>query len=276
MKKSFLKSITNSTIALCLLVAFTTSCSSDDNEDPDIIFTNLTANKTYEYVDKPISLNIEGSGYDYISVTSTNPLVTITKTASSTYEIAATKTMTANVKVELSNNSKTGTKNISLRFCEHGVITNNTVDGIKVDVDKTVTVLALLGEPNDKINSSDNLSEIWRYPSKGLALQIIKQTLIVNEIYLYSSYYFINNSDNTKTYYTNYPYEIGNAWLINDNATTMDMVRNTLGTPTKGSATSDTTLNVYYQYPTQNIVFNFFSDTEDNYTGKKIIKFTVY
>ena len=93
---------------------------------------------------------------------------------------------------------------------------------------------------------------------------------------MYSNYYFNTNSSNVQTNYTNYPYEIGNSWKINNSSATMEMIVSKLGLPTiKGTSTTSLT-NRYYQYSNERIVFRFFSDSEDNYTGKKIIYFAVY
>jgi hypothetical protein len=49
------------------------------------------------------------------------------------YEIKSSIATSANIKVELSNNSFKEFKNITLNFYEHGVKDYTTVEGIKVN-----------------------------------------------------------------------------------------------------------------------------------------------
>lgn len=275
MNKTFIKSLIYSFLTLSFAFFFFTSCSTDD-KDPAIVFTSLEANKTQTYIESAITLNFSGTGYSDISVTSTNTAVKITKTSSTSYEISSTIATSANIVVALKNNSYNESKNITLNFYEHGIKNFNTVEGIKVDVDLSSKITTLLGEAENKTNSTDGLTEYWYYYTKGISFSITKLSSIVNQIDLYSSNYYYVNSANTQTSYTNYPYEIGNSWKINNSTTTMDMIVTQLGIPnTKGTSTTSST-NRYYQYSAQNIVFRFYSDSEDNYTGKKIIYFSVY
>lgn len=274
MRKSLNKSIFNSILSLSLVVFFLASCSADD-KDPAVVFTSLDANKTETYTEGTIILNLAGTGYTDIIATSSNTTIKITKVASTIFEITSAKATQALVFVELKNNTNHEIKSITLNFYEHGVKDLNTVEGIKVNVDLSTKVTSLLGEPDIKTASTDGLSEYWRYASKGIMFTIIKSSLIVNQIDLFSSNYFFTNSANLQVSYTNYPYEIGNGWKINS-STTMEMVVAQFGTPTiKGTSTTSTT-NRFYQYSNQKIVFRFYSDSEDNYTGKKIILFSAY
>jgi uncharacterized protein (DUF736 family) len=274
MKKSFLKTVTTSLLTLFIATLLSTSCSSDDEKDPAVVFTSLSANKTDVFIEEIIILNLEGSGFSDVTVASNNTSVKINKVTSTIYEISSTVATATNIYVSLSNNTYKEHKSITLNFCEHGVKDFNTVEGIKVNVDKSSKVLNLLGEPATKTNSPDGLSEYWRYTSKGLGIVVVKSSTTVEQIDILSSNYYYTNSANTQVPYTNYPYEIGNGWKINS-TTTMDMVVVKLGNPTLKSTTSATT-NRAYQYSTQRIVFRFYSDSEDNYIGKKIILASVY
>ncbi|MFM9825675.1 hypothetical protein [Flavobacterium sp.] len=262
-------------LPLCLVILLSISCSSD-NKDPTILFTSLKANKEFVFTEDPIVLSIDGTGYTTISVTSTNPAISITKATSTSYEIKSTVATTAYIYVELTNNANKEFKYITLNFYEHGVKDYTTVEGIKVNYDGSAKVLALLGEPDKKLDSSTGTLEYWNYGSKGLNLTIIKSSSVVESISILSSNFIYTNSSNVQTNYTNYPYEIGNSWKINNSSTTMDMIVSKLGLPTiKGTSTTSLTLR-YYQYSTQKLIFRFYSDSEDNYTGKKIINFVVY
>ncbi|SHG32961.1 hypothetical protein SAMN05443549_103278 [Flavobacterium fluvii] len=274
MKKSFFKNSISTILVLCLVMLLA-SCSSDE-KDPAIVFTSIEANKTDIYIDGTITLNIKASGYKDINVITSNTKIKITKVASTIYEISSTEATSAKIHVILSNNTYKDTKNIDLTFAEHGVKNYNTVEGIKVNADLSSKVLSLLGEPDIKTNSTDGLSEYWRYASKGLGIIIIKSSTIVDQIDMYSSNYFYTNSANAQVSYTNFPYEIGNGWKINSATTTMDMVVTLLGVPTIKSTSATSTTNRAYQYATQKLVFRFYSDTEDNYIGKKIIYLSVY
>lgn len=274
MKKSFLKKVTTTLLTLFIATLLSTSCSSDDEKDPIVVFTSLSADKTDVFIEDVIVLNFEGTGFSDVNIASNNTSVKITKVTSTIYEISSTVAATTNIYIALSNKTYKEHKSITLNFCEHGVKDFNTVEGIKVNVDKSSKVLSLLGEPDTKMNSTDGLSEYWRYVSKGLGIVVVKSSTTVEQIDILSSYYYYTDSANTQVPYTNYPHEIGNGWKINS-TTTMDMVVAKLGNPTLKSTTSATT-NRAYQYSTQRIVFRFYSDSEDNYTGKKIIYFSVY
>jgi hypothetical protein len=263
-------------LSLCLISMLSISCSSDSGGDPDVVFTSLTASKTFLYTEETVYLSFDGTGYENVIVSSTNPSVTITKATSTLYEIKSTLAGAANVYIELSNNSNKEFKNITLNFHEHGVKDYTTVEGIKVNYDGSAKVLSLLGEPDYKSDSTSETSEYWHYGSKGLKFTITKSSSVVNQIDMFSSYYYYTNGANQQITYTNYPYEIGNSWKVNNNNTTMDMIINQLGAPTLKSTSTTSLTNRLYQYSTQKLVFRFYSDSEDNYTGKRINYFSVY
>lgn len=271
MKKSTIKDLTNKLVPLLFILLVTISCSSDDEKGTEVVFTSLEANKTHAFIEEPITLNLQGTGYTDVNVTSSNTKIKITKVASSVYEISSTEATNAKIYVELKNNSDVEIKNIDLTFAEHGVKNSNTVEGITVNLDNSAKVVKLLGEPDLKSDSTDGLSESWSYTSKGLTVIIVKKTTTVNQINMLSSNYFITNKENIKVNYTNYPYEIGYGWKVN--STTMDIVVNQLG----NIATKSSTLtNRAYNYTGLKMVFRFYSDSEEDYTAKKIIYFSVY
>lgn len=275
MKTKLFNRITNSILALSLLLLTITSCSSD-NPEPDIVFTNLTVSKTRGYIEDFIILDIEGTGYTNVSVSTIDPSTTVTKKSTTSYEISASKTTYANIKVDLTNGSKKESKNQTLNFYEHGVLNFDTVEGLKVDGSTTSFATTLLGEPDYKTEIGSGY-ESWKYLSKGISLSVNTTTSLIYNIDIYGSNYYYTNTDNIKTYYTTYPYEIGNGWKINNSATTMDMVVAKLGTPTLiTSSISGSSLNVSYKYTlSKNLTFHFYSDSESNYTGKKIISFSI-
>lgn len=276
MKTLSIKNIINTIFPIYLIILFSVSCSSDDDKDTEVVFTSLEASKTNAFIEETITLNFNGTGYTDVNVTSSNPLIKINKAANSVYEISSTERTYAKIYVELKNNTNSQIKNIDLLFVEHGVKDSNIAEGIRVNSDNSSKVLKLLGEPDIKSDSEDGLSEYWRYASRGLRITIIKKTTIVNEIDMYSSNYSFTNKENVNVNYTNYLYEIGNGWKINNSATTMDMVVNQLGSPSSKSTSSTSPTNRTYEYANQRMLFRFYSDSEDSYTGKKIISFSIY
>lgn len=96
-------------------------------------------------------------------------------------------------------------------------------------------------------------------------LGVVKKTNIITQIHIKSSDY---------TGYTNYPYEIGNGWKINNSTSTMDKVFTKFGKPTTKNTSSPTFRT--YGYTPEGLTFGFFSDSEDNYTDKKIVYLTIY
>lgn len=273
MKKTFLKKVSTTLLTLFIAALISTSCSSD--EDPQVVFTSLTANKTDAFIEEVIVLNLEGTGFTDATLASADKTIKISKVSTTIYEISATTAIATNIYVTLSNNTYKVNKSIALNFYEHGVKNYKTVEGITVDIDKSAKIITLLGEPDTKTTTSDGLSEHWRYASKGINFLITKSNSIVNQADLFSSFYYYTNSANAQISYTNYPYEIGNTWKINS-TTTMDMIIAKLGTPTAKSTSTSSVTNRAYQYTNPRIVFRFYSDSEDNYTGKKIIFVSIY
>lgn len=279
MKNLSIKNLSSTILSLCLIALFSISCSSDDekeqdtNTEPAVVFTSLESDKTISYIEDAITVNIEGTDYTDINLTSSNTKIKITKVTSSIYEISSTEATTAKIYAEIKNSTSTKNKNIDLTFIEHGVKNSRTVEGITVDVDKSAKVSSILGEPEQKTTSPDGLSEAWNYPAKGLNIIIVKKNSIVNQINILTSNYFITKNEE-KISYTNYPYEIGNGWKVNN--TTMDMVVTELGTPSRKSTHETSLNNRAYEYATQKFAFRFYSDSEDNFTGKKIIYFSIY
>lgn len=271
MKKLSIKNITTSILTLCLIGLLSVSCSSSDETpepDPTVEFTKFDVSKTDAFIEDKILIEFEGNGYTDLVITSDNPAVTITKKAATTFELSSATSANAYIYVALNNKTKKASKGINISFNEHGTKDFNTVEGIKKDVDNSSKVLTLLGEPDQKADSSsDPTLEIWTYGTKGLAFFVIKSTTIVKQINMYSSYYDYK----TSTAFTNYPYTIGNGWKINNDATTMDMIVNELGTPSSKSTSATSSTNRGYTYVNKQLTFRFYSDSEDNFAGKKII-----
>lgn len=275
MRKSFLKNGTRTILTLCLVMLLA-SCSSDD-KDPEVVFTSLEASKKDAFIEETITLNLEGTGFTDVSLASSNTSVKISKVSSTIHEISSSVATTTNIHVALSNNTNKANKSITLNFHEHGVKNFNTAEGIRPNIDKSSKVLSLLGEPTQKSTSSSGLIEYWTYPSKGISIAITKSSTVVNNINIYSSNYFINLENGSKLNYTNYPYEIGNGWKINNVNTTMDMVITKLGAASEKFSSTDpaSTLRTY-RFASQNMYLSFYGTTEDDYAGKTIKAFVIY
>lgn len=277
MRKLSIKNITGSILTLCVAVLFFASCSSSDDEDPAVVFTSLTTNKTDAFIEDIIVLNLEGTGYTDANLASNNTSVKITKVSSTIYEISSTVAATTNIYVALYNNTHKEHKSVTLNFYEHGIKDLNTVEGIKPNIDKASKVLSLLGEPDQKITSPTALTELWAYSSKGFGIVITKSSTIVSNINIYSSNYYNIQENGSKVYYINYPYDLGNGWKINNANTTMDMIIAKFGAATTKNSSSDPASTVRsYGFAYQNRYFNFYGNTVDDYSGKKIISVTVY
>jgi hypothetical protein len=263
-------------LPFCLFLFLCFSCSSDD-KDPEVVFNSLNATKTVLYTEDKTTITIDGTGYTESSLTTSNPYVKITKVTSNTFEVSSTKGTTATIYAEIKNNSYNKMQSITLNFAEHGVVNFNTVEGITRITDKTDKILKLLGEPDDKIDLSSGQTTNWNYPKKGLTFIIDKMTSTVIGMSLYSSNFYYFNSNNTTISFYNYAYGLGNGWYINNLNTTMDMVVNKFGTPTgKSTSTSGSSTLRMYQFSSQRLTFRFYSDSEDNFAGKKIVNLIIY
>lgn len=262
---------------LSVVLLFAVSCSKTDVEDPAVVLTSVTASKTDLFTDQIATITLEGTGYTDAYLTCSNTKVKITKVASTVFEISATEATTALIYAELKNKTKNQIKTTTLTFAEHGVKNFNTVEGIKVNTDGSAKVVRLLGEPELKSTSTDKLTDYWTYFSKGIYIIINNNNSVVDQINLNSSnYYYTNPTTNVVTRYTDYGYEIGNGWKINNVATTMDLVVAKLGINYTKSTSPTSLTNRSYQYTTDRLVFNFYSDTEDDFTNKRIIRFSIY
>lgn len=276
MKELSLKKNCNTIIALCLVVLLA-SCSSSDEKDPAVVFTNISSTKTYAFIEDKITLTIEGSGYTDIIIKSNNDKVRITQITSTVFELSASEASNATIYAELKNNTYKETKNITIGFVEHGIQNLKTVEGIKVLADNSDKLVRLLGEPLLKTSSTSGLTEFWSYPSKGLGFIITKSSKIVNSITIYSSNYLITLEDKSKVYYTNYSYDLGNGWKINNLGTTVDAIITKLGAPSEKISSSDpsSTLRTY-RFSNENIFITFFANAEDDYFGKTIKSLIIY
>lgn len=276
MKKLSVKNLTSIFITLCLVALLSVSCSSDEEKDPAVVFTSLEASKTDAFIEEKIILNLAGTGFTDVNLASSNSSVKITKVTSTIYEISSSVAVTTNVFVSLSNKTYKESKSVALNFCEHGIKDFNTVEGIKVNIDKSSKVLSLLGEPDNKSTSTSGTIEFWRYSSKGLFFAIIKSSNVVDNINVYSSNFYNTLENGTKLYYTNYPYDIGNGWKINNPNTTVDMIITKLGAPEKNPNPDPVSTLRTYRFANQNMYLSFYGATEDDYVGKPIKSLILY
>ena len=264
-----------SLIILSFVLFFSISCTKTEvvAEDPAVVFTNMTASKTELFIDDVVTITVEGSGFTDANLTTSNSKIKITKLASTVFEISSKEALTAIIYAELKNKSKSQVKSTTINFSEHGVKNFNTVEGIKVNTDKTDKVLKLLGEPDFKSESTDGTFEFWRYTSKGFDFAIKKSSKNVESATLLSSNTIIT-IDNVNIRYTNYPYEIGNGWKINDSNTTMDLIVNKFGIPTRKTNSVGTLF--LYEYLSIKSLFYFNSASLDDFDKKVITRFVVY
>ncbi|WP_418263345.1 hypothetical protein [Flavobacterium faecale] len=248
------------------------SCSSDD-KDPNVIFNTMSANKTDVYIEEPIAITLEGTGFTETNLTSTNSKIKITKISNTSYEVSSTEATTGKIYAELKNKSNSQSKNINLSFYKHGIIDFKTVEGITVNSDTSDKIIKLLGEPEVKTDlTASTPAEKWEYTSKGVNFIVIKSTKLVTIANVNSSNFYTFLSDGiTKLTYTKYPYEIGNGWKIDLSTTTMTNVINKLGTDyIKSSSTTNMLRNYKFSFDNQKVYFYFYADTEDDYSGKTI------
>lgn len=272
MKTNFSRNRSFPFLVLILTAAFIFSCTSEDT-DPQPTFNRFETSSADVFVGDIITIKFEASEYTDLKISSNNPEVTITETTPFVYEITATTATSTYINVLISNNTKNAKKSVNVNFHNHGVSNLNTVEGIKVDADKSSKIIALLNEPDYIADSSDGLSKIWYYPSKGLAIYVNKETNIVDQIDMFDYHYSYTDNNKVKTYFTTYPYKIVNDWNLNDINYTIELVVEEYGTAGKIIEMEN---SKSYQYGNKGFVFSYFSNSDDDYTGKKIINFSIY
>lgn len=265
--------ITNRLFSLGLAVLFLVSCSSSEDAAPEVTFTAMTASKTDVFIDQPITITVDGTGYTDVNLTSSNSKIKITKLTTTTFEVSSTAATTAVVYAELKNSSSTKTKSVDVNFASHGVLNFKTAEGITINVDTSDKILRLLGEAEVKTDiTASSPAENWEYPSKGISFIVIKSSKLVSVAKVNTSNFYALQSDGvTKVTYTKYPYEIGNGWKLDQSTATMTQVIAKYGSDyTKSSSTTTTLRNYKYTIDSQKAYFYFYSDSEDDYIGKTI------
>ena len=243
-----------------------------------MVFTSLTANKKDVFIEEPIVISLEGTGYTETNLTTTNSKVTITKITNTVYEISSTEATVCKLYAELKNGSKTQFKYVDLYFYQHGILNFKTVEGITVNSDTSDKISKLLGEPDVKSNSTSGLSEYWRYFDKGLSFTVLKSNQLVDAINVYSSNFSYTSESNITKYYVSYSYEIGNGLKIN--TSTMDAAIAILGTPVEKTSNPTDPTSTFRQYKftyqNQNMYLGFYGATVEDYTNKSIKSLLLY
>ena len=272
-------------IALFMIMTFSESCSKDDN---DVIptkektipleFTSLTASKIHSFVDEPILLTIEGSGFSEVSVVSgeADPSkVIISKIDTKHYKISALETLRPTI-VHVSLDGEL--KSIDLNFYEHGVKNFNTVEGIQIGIDKKNLIEALLGEPEAIVASSSTSGdfEYWYYFTKGFYLFMDNSTEFPVYARVYGDFIWARTINDSVVFGSPYNYEIGNSWLLSGpSRILMNDVVDKYG-PRDGESIAPSSSSKRYDYDSIRTYFYFFSDDIDNYNDKRVEYISVY
>jgi len=291
------------------------SCSSDDSDtntdtEPNIVpeiskplvvtpkLNDLDFSKNKAFKEEAIILNINGSDFTDVEVTSSNSNATIKELTPTTYEITASDAGETTITARLLNGTATQSRSIKLEFIEHGVFNSSIVEGITIDASNKDNVLDLLGEPEGKFNSTNSTgteSEIWIYASKGFSFNI-RSNNIVQTARLYPSNTSLPINGGERIAVNPYTYLINEELRINSPTATMDDViaafeepehllndgDNSFPTPLTSTKQelSAATVNRdpifayrYFENRDSNlsIAFEFISDNIDNYTTKPII-----
>jgi len=264
----------NHFFALSILALFIIGCST--NEDQPIVFKSLTTSKGFNFIEETASIIIDGTEYSDADVSSNNSIVTITKLSETNYAIEASEAGNVTISVQLKNNDYRETKSIDLEFYEHGVKDFKVVEGIKLNIDKTGKILALLGEPDAKTLNFDASREFWYYFSEGVELVAIKATDIVTDAVVFpvpwsTTVNGVSVSGNV------YPYDIANNWNISNGQLIMDEVIEKLGEPDSkfNSNTTGSRLKRYV-YSSPNAGFRFYSDDLNDYSNKPVSYIVIY
>lgn len=260
--------------ALTIITLFFSACSKDDDaiKDNPVVFKSLTASKEVSFIDESITLNIDGEEFTDVVITSSNPSITVSQVSSTTYTVSASKATKATISVQLKNNSYTEKESIALNFYEHGVIQYKFVEGIEIGVDKTDKIIALFGEPEAKEVPSTGNYDYWYYYSKGFSIVIHKTAKIAVDIRIYNEGWS-RIMDDKIVNFSVYPYSIVGAWNFSTAPVNMDAIVNLLGQPlSKHESTTDNLK--WYVY--KDVVFFFFSDSIDDYIGKKVTFMDIY
>lgn len=251
-----------------------------------MVFSGIEISQNFAFIEDVVSLNINASGYGEIEVTSNNSeIVSVTSVGDGIYEVSATEAVDVNIYVKLKdkNGDATGAfKTANVTFCEHGVKNFDTVEGIKIDTDKSAKVIQVKGEPElkrDLFSDDVKVGEKWYYFSKGVyfSMQDIGDSKLVQSCCFYG---FTGSVTYDEVSYnvTKFPYEIGFSLKLSDNNSTMDTVVSELGSPSQKRDYSASTRNNSYLYTntTQSVRFYFLGDTAEDYAGQKIYAFIIY
>lgn len=279
------------TLSILFLSIFILSCSSSDDsivepelptvietppvETNPIIINNITSSKELAFTDETITLNIDASGYSNLDVTSTSSNVSITKTSDTTYNVNTTDAEDIIIQLAFSFNDFIETETINLSFFKHGVIDYNIVEGIEIDVDTSDKIISLLGEPSLTESNNSGTAMRWHYFDLGMRFEVLTDTNVVNEVRLYGREFdrTANGISNTSGIYQ---YEIGESLKISNSQLTTDVVLNTFEFDNeKGTESADNNL-FFINYPRIGVIFFYFAEDINQYSGQTIPYLTVY
>ena len=260
---------------LFLLLLLSVSCKQADVPELEALsIESVELSKDFAYTDSDIIITVNAVGVDSITTrTFLSDNLTIEKGSDTSFKVTSDEDVYAPVILQAYKADEVVTKTIYVTFYKHGVVDRNTVEGIKVNVDKKKKVIMLLGEPEFETVSTDQAFEYMNYISKGISLSIKKSSQVVEAITLRDSNYYHTDDNLIRHYYIDYPYELPYGWKIRQ--TTMNSVIEELGEPDAKSSKEGSTLRSYRFNKIQSWI-RFFSDDEDDYFGKTIISMIIY
>lgn len=272
------------------------SCSGgDDTEEPEkeITISELTTfsvDRIHQFISNQANLIIDVDDYSTIQVTSNNNNVVITKIDDLNYKITSTEVGSELISITVIDDKGNQLKgDRRLYFYEHGTRNYNTVEGIKIDTDTSISIFNLHGEPEGKTTSTTTGNtpityEYWYYFSKGFYFIVNKSSDTVIAMRIYGTTWSRTIDDIVKSG-SFYPYEIdGLSKLNSTNGLLMDEIIQKYGEPNTKSASSSTlsTLKWYTYNDLSNSIpsnqygyFYFFADDIDNYSNKRVLYLTI-
>ena len=123
---------------LFLLLLLSVSCKQADVPELEALsIDSVELSKDFAYTDSQIIITVNAVGVDSISTrTFLSDNLTIEKGSNTSFKVTSDEDVYAPVILQAYKGDKQITKTIYVTFYKHGVVDRNTVEGIKVNVDK--------------------------------------------------------------------------------------------------------------------------------------------
>lgn len=270
--------ISPSYFVLIFSVFLFVSCSEDDASLPPVELDAISVSNAMTFLEDPVSVTIEGSGYSDIEVNSNiaSRHLDINIIGDNIVEITSAKAGKGRIYIRLMNENGdlSETKSFDVEFLAHGVVDLEVVEGVTIDGSNRDRLVTLLGEPDYTLPTSDGLAELYYYFSKGLYF-VVSNTNVVSAVSIRGKRVLYAFEGGEEFVMEIYPYEIMPGLTFENPQLKTDEIVSRLGNPDEKNRSSQSSLKNWH-YRQHDLYMFFYSDSENNYSGKDVEQIYLY